>query len=142
MAKLTPKQKAFADYYIELGNATEAAKKAGYSHKTARSIGQENLTKPYIKKYIEERLAEKEEKLIAKQDEVLKFLTSVLRGEVTEEIPVGKGEGFFALEDKTPSIKDRVKAAELIGKRYMLWTEKQQVEVTTPIFIDNVPDED
>lgn len=140
--KLTPKQKAFADYYIETGNATEAAIKAGYSKKTAYSIGNENLKKPEVKRYIEQRITEKEEKLIAKQDEILKFLTSVMRGEVTEEIPIGKGEGWFELEEKTPSIKDRVKAAELLGKRYMLWTEKQQVEVTTPVFVDDVPEDD
>lgn len=135
MAKLTPKQKAFADYYIELGNATEAAIKAGYSKKTAYSIGNENLKKPEIKKYIQDRVAEKEEKMIAKQDEVLKFLTSVLRGEITEEIPIGKGEGFFQLEDKTPSVKDRVKAAELLGKRYAMWTDKQQVEGSQQVII-------
>jgi hypothetical protein len=70
--KLTPKQKAFADYYIETGNATEAAIKAGYSKKTAYSIGNENLKKPEVKKYIEQRIAEKEEKLIAKQDKIVK----------------------------------------------------------------------
>ncbi|WP_342399602.1 terminase small subunit [Weizmannia sp. FSL W8-0676] len=139
MEKLTPKQKAFADYYIELGNATEAAIKAGYSKKTAYSIGNENLKKPEIKKYIQERVAEKEEKMIAKQDEVLKFLTSVLRGEITEEIPIGKGEGFFQLEDKTPSVKDRVKAAELLGKRYAMWTDKQQVEGSQQvIFVEDL----
>lgn len=139
MEKLTPKQKAFADYYIELGNATEAAIKAGYSKKTAYSIGNENLKKPEIKKYIQERVAEKEEKMIAKQDEVLKFLTSVLRGEITEEIPIGKGEGFFQLEDKTPSVKDSVKAAELLGKRYAMWTDKQQVEGSQQvIFVEDL----
>jgi phage terminase small subunit len=70
--KLTPKQKAFADYYIKTGNATEAAIKAGYSKKTAYSIGNENLKKPEVKKYIEQRIAEKEEKLIAKQDKIVK----------------------------------------------------------------------
>ena len=54
--KLTPKQKAFADYYIELGNATEAAIRAGYSKKTAKEVGYENLTKPHIKSYIDEKM--------------------------------------------------------------------------------------
>lgn len=125
--KLTPKQKAFADYYIETGNATEAAIKAGYSKKTAYSIGNENLKKPEVKKYIEQRIAEKEEELIAKQDEILKFLTSVMRGEVTEEIPIGKGEGWFELEEKMPSIKDRVKAAELLGKRYGIFDTSREL---------------
>lgn len=137
--KLTPKQKAFADYYIELGNAEEAAKKAGYS---ARGNTTKLLQNTTIRQYIQQRMAEKDKERIASQDEVLEFLTKVLRGEVTEEIPIGKGEGYFELEDKTPSVKDRVKAAELLGKRYALWTEKQQVEVVTPVFVDDVPEDD
>ena len=118
------KQKRFADYYIELGNATEAARKAGYSSKTAKSIGQENLTKPDIKSYIKERLDEKDAERIASQDEILEFLTAVMRGEKTEQIPVGLGEGAQQLEDKDPYLKDRVKAAELLGKRHSMWTDK------------------
>ena len=53
---LTPKQKAFADYYIELGNATEAARRAGYKGKNLNRIASENLSKLDIKQYIEERL--------------------------------------------------------------------------------------
>lgn len=140
--KLTPKQKAFADYYIESSNATQSAIKAGYSKKTARAIGTENLAKPYIKAYIDERMAEKDAKRIASQDEVLEFLTKVLRGEVEEEIALGEGMGSQRLEMKELGGKDRLKAAELLGKRYSLWTEKQQVEMITPIFVDDVDEED
>ena len=73
--KLTPKQKAFAEYYIETGNATESAIKAGYSQNTARVIGQENLLKPAIKSYIDEKMKELESKRIAKAEEVLEYLT-------------------------------------------------------------------
>jgi len=140
--KLTPKQKAFADYYIETGNITQSAIKAGYSKKTARVTGQENLQKPAIKSYIDERMAEKDAKRIASQDEVLEFLTKVLRGEVEEEIALGEGMGSQRLEMKELGGKDRIKAAELLGKRYSLWTEKQQVEMITPIFVDDVDEED
>ena len=139
--KLTPKQQAFCDFYIETGNATEAARKAGYSEKTARFIGQENLTKPNIKSYIAERMAEKEKERIASQDEVLEFLTKVMRGEVTEETPIIMKDKWV-MTDKEPSIRERVKAAEQLGKRYALWTDKQEVEVITPIFIEDVPNED
>lgn len=139
--KLTPKQQAFCDFYIETGNATEAARKAGYSEKTARFIGQENLTKPNIKSYIAERMAEKEKERIASQDEVLEFLTKVMRGEVTEETPIVMKDKWVMAE-KEPSIRERVKAAEQLGKRYALWTDKQEVEVITPIFIEDVPNED
>ena len=85
MAGLTLKQQKFCDEYIISGNATQAATLAGYSKKTARSIGQENLTKPDIKKYIDERLEELESSKIAKQDEVLRYLTSIMRGFETEQ---------------------------------------------------------
>ncbi|MBY0756524.1 terminase small subunit [Clostridium sardiniense] len=110
--KLTPKQKAFADYYIETGNATEAARRAGYSKKTAAVIGTENLIKPNIKQYIDERLKEIEDKRIAKGEEVLQYLTKVMRGEEKDQ---------FGLD---ASLQDRTKAAELLGKRYRLFVDK------------------
>ena len=127
MAGLTLKQQRFADEYIISGNATQAATLAGYSKKTARSIGQENLTKPDIKKYIDERLEELESSKIAKQDEVLRYLTSIMRGEQQEKTLVGEGMGEQRIADIDVSAKDRIKAAELIGKRYSMWTEKVDV---------------
>ena len=79
--ELTIKQKAFADYYIETGNATEAAERAGYSSKTARQIATENLAKPNIIEYIQSRLSIVENSRIASGDEVMQFFTSVMRGE-------------------------------------------------------------
>lgn len=129
--KLTIKQKAFADYYIELGNATEAAIKAGYNEKSARFVGSENLTKPNIKSYIEEKMKEIESERIAKAKEVLAFLSSSLRGEVLEEV-VGTEtvDGMIkpVILKKQLSAKDRIKAAELLGKRYALFTEKVDLE--------------
>lgn len=78
---LNSRQKAFADYFIECGNATESAKKAGYSEKTARFIGAENLTKPNILGYIKQRTEPTEQKRIASADAVLQFFTSVMNGE-------------------------------------------------------------
>lgn len=126
--RLTIKQKRFADEYIISGNATEAAIKAGYSKKTATEVGYENLTKPHIKKYINAHLADLESSKIATQEEVLQYLTSVVRGEsLSEEIVVegvGDGRSEARTMDKRPSEKDRIKAAELLGKRYGAWTEK------------------
>ncbi|HFU6610044.1 TPA: terminase small subunit [Bacillus paranthracis] len=140
--KLTPKQQAFCDYYIETGNAAEAARKAGYSQKTAKEMGNENLSKPHLKAYIEARMSQKEVERVASQDEILEFLTQVMRGEMTEQIPVGQGEGYFELEDKDTYVKDRVRAAELLGKRHMMWTEKKEVKMTVPTFVDDVPLDD
>lgn len=129
--KLTIKQKAFADYYIELGNATEAAVKAGYNPKTARQIGSMNLTKVDIKSYIDEKMKEIESDRIAKAEEVLAFLSASLRGEVLEEVVSTENiEGMIkpVILKKQLSAKDRIKAAELLGKRYALFTEKVDLE--------------
>lgn len=142
MAKLTAKQQRFCDEYLIDLNATQAAIRAGYSRKTARNIATENLAKPNIKKYIDERMAEKESKLIADQDEVLKYLTSVMRGESKAEIVVveGCGDGFSEARTmlKAPDEKERLKAAEQLGKRYGLWTEKveQQIDMDLNIVVD------
>ncbi|MGU8470236.1 terminase small subunit [Clostridium perfringens] len=138
--KLTPKQKAFAEYYIETGNATESAIKAGYSKKTARVIGQENLLKPALKSYIDEKMKELESKRIAKAEEVLEYLTRVLRGEETEQVVVTENIGDFMSEakviDKEISAKDKIKAAELLGKRYRLFTDKIEADVNQTVVFE------
>lgn len=103
---LNERQKAFADYYIELGNATQAAIKAGYSEDSARSIGSENLTKPDISDYIESRLADIRAKRVADANEVIEFYTAVMRGEVKDQ---------FGLD---ASLSDRLKAGDALMKRY------------------------
>ena len=110
---LTEKQKRFIDYYIETANATESAKKAGYSKKTAKNIGAENLTK--LNAYIQERLKVIEDKRIASLEEVLQFLTSGMRGEIKDQ---------FGLD---PSFQDRTKCAELLGKRHGAFIEKKEL---------------
>lgn len=129
--KLTLKQKRFADEYIISGNATQSAIKAGYSKKTAGVIAVENLEKPNIKAYIDKRLKELDAKAIAKQEEVLQYLTAVMRGQSKSAVVVieGLGEGLSEarLINKTPDEKDRIKAAELLGKRYGAFTEKVDI---------------
>lgn len=122
-AKLTPKQKAFADYYIECGNAAEAAKRAGYSDKTARQIATENLTKPSICEYIAERMRPTEQKRIATGDEVMEFLTAVMRGEIKDAF------------DLPPSLADRKDAAKELAKR-TVDIEKNLPDVTVRIVED------
>lgn len=107
---MTPKQKAFADYYIECGNATEAAIKAGYSKKTAKVIGCENLTKPYLSEYIKERLAEIESKRIASIEEVMRFYTAVMRG--TEKDQFGLDA---ALKERLDAGKELMKRLEKVA---------------------------
>lgn len=88
--KLTPKQRKFANEYIKSGNAADAARKAGYSKQTARTVGQQNLTKLDIKEYIDEQMAEIESSKIADAKEVMEFYTRVLRGEELETVVVGR----------------------------------------------------
>lgn len=142
--KLTEKQKRFADEYIISGNATQAAIKAGYSKKTAAVIGTENLIKPNIKNYIDERLEELQSERTADAQEVLEYLTSVMRGNETEEVLIGIGEGVQSTVQKEVGAKDRLKAAELLGKRFALFTDKTEVAVSEiPTFVDDIDgDED
>ena len=140
MAKLTAKQRRFCDEYLIDLNATQAAIRAGYSEKNARNIASENLAKPNIKAYIDERMTEKESQLIATQDEVLKYLTSVLRGESqsTEIVVEGTGDGCSEARTlkKEPSEKDRLRAAELLGKRYGLYTDKVDTDVDMALTVN------
>lgn len=140
MAKLTAKQRRFCDEYLIDLNATQAAIRAGYSEKNARNIASENLAKPNIKAYIDERMSEKESQLIATQDEVLKYLTSVLRGESqsTEIVVEGTGDGCSEARTlkKEPSEKDRLRAAELLGKRYGLYTDKVETDVDMALTVN------
>lgn len=128
--KLTEKQRRFVDYYVETGNKTEAAKKAGYSEKTAASIGDENLRKPAIKATIDARLRELDGKRIAKADEVMKFLTSTLRGEVKEERVVvegtGEGRSDARIIKVQVSARDRLDAAKSLLKRYPMQLDAKE----------------
>jgi phage terminase small subunit len=117
--KLTAKQRLFADEYIKSGNAAQSAIKAGYSAKTARSIGQENLTKPDIKAYIDAKMAEIESKKIATAKEVMEFYTRVLRNEELEDVVVVTPEGAETVQRK-PQFKDKISVAKEIMKRYPL----------------------
>lgn len=133
MAKLTAKQQRFCDEYLIDLNATKAAVRAGYSEKSARQMATENMSKPSIKEYIGKRMAEKEAALVADQAEVLKYLTSVLRGQSQSEVVVVEGTGEGCSEaramQKAPDEKERLKAAELLGKAHMMFTDKVQQEV-------------
>ena len=128
-SSLTEKQKAFADEYIISLNATDAAIKAGYSKNSAKEIGHENLTKPHIKKYIENRLKEKESARIATQDEVLEYLTEVMRGEKEEVDVFFDDHGQEREIRQPPKVRERTKAAELLGKRYAIFVDKQELEI-------------
>ena len=137
--KLNVRQKAFCEYYVVSGNATDAATKAGYSERTAKSIGQRLLTFVDIKKYIDELMQKLESERIASAEEVLQNLTAMMRGEIQEEVVVVEGEGdgvsSARVIKKQVSAKERIKAAELLGKRHALFTDKTKIEGTLPVMI-------
>ena len=157
MAKLTAKQQRFCDEYLIDLNATQAAIRAGYSERTAKQIGQQNLTKLDLKEYIEKRMAEKEKSLIADQDEVMKYLTAVMRREMKDSVVVtlqSKTEKWV-MDDDTGKLKkqtiteenpavveipaqlrDANKAAELLGKAYGLYTDRVEAEVDMELNIN------
>ena len=148
MSLVTEKQKRFCDEYLTDLNATQAAVRAGYSKKTAYSIGEENLRKPELKEYIEKRMAEKESQLIANQDEVMRYLTAVMRREKMESVVVTLNtEKTSYVPDKNGTmrkqtvkqeipqiieipaqLRDANKAAELLGKAYGIYTDKVDVD--------------
>lgn len=129
--KTTERQRRFVDYYLELGNQVQAAIRAGYSGRYARDQAFKILEMPAVKEYYEDRLQEIESKRVANIKEVMEYLTSVMRGEETEEMIVveGCGNGYSEARKINKSIgaKDRLKAAELIGKRYMMFTDKVEL---------------
>lgn len=136
MAKLTDKQRIFANEYLVDLNATRAYKKAYPNVKkdeTARANGSRLLTNANVKTYIDEQLKKIEDESIADAAEVMKYLTKVMRNEVTEEVVVveGHGEGISVARriKKDISAKDRNKAAELLGKRYRLFVDKFEADV-------------
>ena len=113
--KLKPKELKFAEEWLKTTNATQSAIKAGYSERTAYSAGSRLLKKVDVKQYIDERLAEMKENSIADTNEVMQFLSSTMRGDIPDQ---------FGLD---PALNDRLKAAELLGKRYKLFTDKQEI---------------
>lgn len=127
--KLTPKQQLFCDEYLIDLNAAQAAIRAGYSEKTAKEIGCENLTKPHIRDYIDARMSEKESSLIASQEDVLKTLSNILSGEEMGTVLRGVGKGAQVIDQAPPSNADKIRAAEILGKYYKLFTDRSEVEV-------------
>ncbi len=136
---LTKKQKRFADEYLIDCNATQSAIRAGYSEKSARQIGEQNLSKLDIKNYIEEQLEKIHNEKTADAKEVIEYLTSVLRGESRAEIVViemeGEGCSSARCMQKYPDEKEKLKAAELLGKRFGIFKDNIEIKGAIPIVI-------
>ena len=139
---MTPKQKRFCDEYLIDCNATQAAIRAGYSEKTAYSIGQRLLKDVEVSTYIAQRTEEMQSKTIASAEEVMQYLTSVLRGESKSSVLSLCGDGCQEVIEKLPDEKEKLKAAELLAKRYGLLTDKVGIEGVIPVVISGEEDLD
>jgi len=139
VAELNSRQKAFISEYIKDKNATQAAIRAGYSEKTAYSQGQRLLKKAEIKSAIDSLFEKIRDENIAVAKEVEEFLSLMMRGEIDEEVVVveGCGDGCSdaRIMKKQAAAKERLKAAELLGKRYGIFTDKVNVEGSLPVII-------
>ena len=137
MRELNARQKRFAELYLELGNASEAAKQAGYSEKSAASNADKLLKNTNVKNYIDELLKKIEDQKIADVTEVMQYLTAGMRQELEEEVIVteGCGDGISeaVIKKKKISIKDSNKCAELLAKRFGILTDNMNVNMVVPV---------
>ena len=129
---LNAKQKKFVDEYIKNPNATQAALRAGYAKKSARQQANRMLTKDHIKSAIQEQVDSMHSESIADAEEVMEFLSKTMRGEITTEELTNTG----SVVDVTPALPQRIKAAELIGKRHSLFTDNLNVNSKSDVEID------
>lgn len=130
---MTERQRRFCDEYLRCLNATDAAVRAGYKETTARSQGSSLMKLPAIKAYIDERMKEKDAELVASQDEVLSYLTKVMRGQTQSEVIVVDDCGARHMS-KAPDEKERLKAAELLGKCHGIFNDKLTAVTIVPVF--------
>ena len=142
---LTDKQRRFCDEYLIDCNATQAAIRAGYSKRRAMQTGNELIHKPNIKAYIDAKLEEISSQKTADTKEILEYLTSVMRGRSKSEVVVveGEGEGYSSARkvEKAPDEKEKLRAAELLGKYYGLYKEKVEHKASRVILVDSVPED-
>lgn len=138
---MNARQKRFCDEYLIDCNATQAAIRAGYSPKTAKVTGAKMLTNANLKAYIDEQLERIHNKKTADAQEVLEYLTAVMRGQHTEQTLQLIGDGVQKIADIDVSAKERLKAAELIGKRYGMFKDNVNLGESRVIIVSDVPED-
>ena len=138
MAQITTKQQRFISEYLKDCNATQAAVRAGYSEKSAYSIGQRLLKNDEVRQAVEAEMDRIRTENTADAQEVVEYLTSVMRGVESETVPIFVGEGVQELIEKPVGVKDKIKAAELLAKRYGLLTDR--TELSSPALVQILDD--
>lgn len=146
------RQRQFVLEYVKLnfGNATEAARRAGYAEKSARKTASDIITgsdkfghiKPVIDKLKDKYDERSAELSIASATEIKQYLTRVIRGEETDEEFYGVGDGAQSKTEVRASTANRIRAAELLGKSASMWTDKVDANVTSHVtIVDDIPDD-
>lgn len=135
---MNARQKRFCDEYLIDCNATQAAIRAGYSPKTAKVTGAKMLTNANLKAYIDEQLERIHNEKIADAQEVLEYLTAVMRGQHTEQTLQLIGDGVQKIADIDVSAKERLKAAELIGKRYGMFKDNVGIDLEPVVIVNDL----
>lgn len=141
---LTIKQQRFADEYVKDPNGTKAYKEAYPNIKkdsSAATLANRLLKNVEVRAYIDEQLEKMHNENQADANEVLEYLTKVMRGKETEMIPIGVGKGEQVIVENSVTAKDQLKAAELLGKRHALFTDKQELSggVDLVNIVDDIP---
>lgn len=140
---LNDRQQLFVTEYVKDMNATKAAERAGYSKRTAYSQGQRLLKNVEIKKAVDKLLLEVRKNNVADAVEIEEYLTAVMRGKMKETEMINVGNFEQELVEVPAKQTTRIKAAELLGKRYAMWTDKQEIDLNQQVvFVDDVPTED
>ena len=135
---MNARQKRFCDEYLIDCNATQAAIRAGYSPKTAKVTGARMLTNANLKAYIDEQLERIHNEKTADAQEVLEYLTAVMRGQHTEQTLQLIGDGVQKIADIDVSAKERLKAAELIGKRYGMFKDNVGIDLEPVVIVNDL----
>ncbi|PTK50130.1 terminase small subunit [Staphylococcus haemolyticus] len=155
MDKLTPKQERFANEYIKTLNVTQSAIKAGYSPNSAHVTGSRLLRKEKVDEYIKSKKDEIMDDTILSAKEILYLLTKSAIGDETETKEVVVKKGAFERNPDTGRMNlvynehvekvdvlikpsDRLKARDLLGRYHSIFTDKVDVNMVTPVFVDDI----
>lgn len=135
---LTERQRRFCEEYLIDGNASQAAIRAGYSKRNSTVVSTTLMKNPRVQAHLKALLDELHSAKVADAQEVLEYLTSIMRGEQREQTLQLIGDGMQDITAIDVAAKDRLKAAELLGKRYGIFKENVGVTMDAVVIVDDL----
>lgn len=135
---LTERQRRFCEEYLIDGNASQAAIRAGYSKRNSTVVSTTLMKNPRVQAHLKVLLDELHSAKVADAQEVLEYLTSIMRGEQREQTLQLIGDGMQDITAIDVAAKDRLKAAELLGKRYGIFKENVGVTMDAVVIVDDL----